>query len=409
MKSYILLLLSFPAVGLCIPCAAWDTGQQWPASIRYETSFYTDSVICGDMAVDLDGSAAGTWTYQGLESRQHPVSGLVMNMHRFEFSGPGQGNASFEHDDYCFGWSDWEQPVQITLWLDGSTLNPVTVSLYHPIDGTWSWILGGEYEDDCEGHVQFDVNYDPYYPDFDWPLETGKTWNLEINTVGKLEALWEGWIGDWGEYYHYPIRTIDTQTSIDSIVGEQTVINGCLSYPVNHSDYGKSDWCPESNWYSRRMSDYLDWDIQIPATPFPTATPFTPVPTPTPTATPNRCEETGASIDMPYVYYSTGYDCWVNILVCNPGTEPLTGYPLFVLLEVYGHIFFAPGFTQEPCSFREASAVYPSGLTEMPVLQEFTWPAGSGSGSATWYAAFLEPDMSTLFGEIGHRGFFWHE
>ncbi|MBN1879658.1 hypothetical protein JW823_06075 [bacterium] len=409
MKSTVAAFILLLAMRNSPPCAAWDAGQQWQSSINYSMDFVTDSVICNPMEVDVDGSATGTWTYMGVETRNHPMSGVSIDMHRFDFSGSGPGNAAFDHDDYCFGYSYWEQPLTITLWLDGNTLNPITVSLYHTIDGTWDWFLGGEYSDHCTGYTRIDTNYDPFYPDFDWPLDPGKTWQIDVTTQSTLQAYWYGWIGDWGQYWLDPTTSIDTQTSITSLVGEQIDINDCLSYPVNHSDDAESDWCPESGWYSKRTSLNINWDLQIPATPHPTATPFTPVPTPTPTATTGPCAETGASISMPYVYYSTGYNCWVNVRVCNPGSAPMTGYPLFVVLEAYGLFFFAPGFTQEPYCFREASAVYPPGLTELPVLQEFMWPVGAGSGTATWYAVFLEENTVEIFGSIGHRGFFWNE
>ncbi|MBN2054828.1 hypothetical protein JW905_07895 [bacterium] len=82
--------------------------------------------------------------------------------------------------------------------------------------------------------------------------------------------------------------------------------------------------------------------------------------------TPAPCINTGVTLLMPSNYFYPGDEVWCRALVCNSGTEPLVGYPLMVLLDIYGTYFFAP-------SFITATACGP------PVLDNLSPAPGAGN------------------------------
>lgn len=141
----------------------------------------------------------------------------------------------------------------------------------------------------------------------------------------------------------------------------------------------------------------------------PTST-STPPAMPTSTATPTSepsCDVTGATIWMPSQMFHTGETCSCMVRACNATGATLSGYPLFVVLDVYGSYYFAPSFG----SFDNYLIDYPvfePGLTEITVLPAFEWPSGVGSASnIVWYTAFTDPGISQLFGALGSWSFGW--
>lgn len=139
-------------------------------------------------------------------------------------------------------------------------------------------------------------------------------------------------------------------------------------------------------------------------TPPPTETPAVPTPTMTPEPS---CDATGATVWMPAHMFRAGDACSCIVTACNATGSIMTGYPLFVILDVYGSYFFAPSFG----SFDHYLSDYPSfepGLTEITVLPAFDWPSGVGSANnIIWYAAFTDPAMTALFGSMSSWSFGW--
>ncbi|MCD4655630.1 hypothetical protein K8T06_17045 [bacterium] len=135
---------------------------------------------------------------------------------------------------------------------------------------------------------------------------------------------------------------------------------------------------------------------------------WTPTPTPTPTQT--SCTETGVTIRMPSNMFSPGDACWCNVMVCNSDVSALENHPLFVILDVYGSLYFAPSFNEEFDSFLADYPEFISGETEVVVLPEFEWPAGVGSASGiTWLAAITDPTMVSIVGSWDSMDFGWDE
>jgi len=144
-----------------------------------------------------------------------------------------------------------------------------------------------------------------------------------------------------------------------------------------------------------------------PTPPQPTATPPSSTPTPPqPTSTPTgSCNETGVKINMPSNFFKANDPCWCNAIVCNAETNPLENYPLFVILDVYGSLFWAPSFNTTFDNYLLSFAV---GSTIVSVLPEFPWPAGTGSANGLlWYAALTDPNITDVYGTFDIFEFGW--
>jgi len=116
---------------------------------------------------------------------------------------------------------------------------------------------------------------------------------------------------------------------------------------------------------------------------------------------------TRCKINMSSDHLTTGDICWCNVYVDCYETAPLVGYPLFVILDVFGELFFAPDFSDYD-SYADIHTFFNPGRTVVEVLPEFTWPAGTGSANGIiWYAALVTPDLSSLYGEMDMFSFGW--
>jgi hypothetical protein len=84
----------------------------------------------------------------------------------------------------------------------------------------------------------------------------------------------------------------------------------------------------------------------------------------------------------------------------------LNGYPLFVILDILGNLYFAPDFSD----FDYYESTYHPGENDVIVLPEFTWPEGAGNfDGALWYAGLTNPEMTELFGSYDVFQFGWEE
>lgn len=165
----------------------------------------------------------------------------------------------------------------------------------------------------------------------------------------------------------------------------------------------------ESIVYSADELGYLEG-----VDPFPT---YTPEPSPTPTATSEPsstpaqtpeptppCSATGVTLSMPAESFRPGDICWCSVTVCNAEGIALNGYPLFCILDVYGVLFFWPGFG----GFNYYAGVFEPGRTDIDILKPFIWPdTGQSSGSATWYAALTDPEITQIVGSMDILAFSW--
>ncbi|GEM_PF-1160371 len=117
------------------------------------------------------------------------------------------------------------------------------------------------------------------------------------------------------------------------------------------------------------------------------------------------CTEVEPHIRMPASHYSEGMICWCRTEICVPDGLDLGQDPLFVILEVAGAYFFAPGFT----SVDFFSPAWTSGTNTVQILGEFAWPDTSQNAfSARWYAAVTDPGITQVIGQVGMFDFDWH-
>ena len=118
------------------------------------------------------------------------------------------------------------------------------------------------------------------------------------------------------------------------------------------------------------------------------------------------CTKTGVSIRMPSDMFYTGDTCYCLAVVCNAQGKILSGYPLFVILDVYGSLFFAPRFID----FDFYDQTYPEGQSTVEVLPAFELPANSGSlNNVIFYAAFTNPEVTDLIGDWDMFTFGWSD
>lgn len=134
-------------------------------------------------------------------------------------------------------------------------------------------------------------------------------------------------------------------------------------------------------------------------------------PAATPTAsvspTPAPCQ-LGVTLWMPAHQFAPGNPCACSVTVCNDTASPLIGYPLFVILDVGGTLFFGPGFTAEFSNYLAQHASFNPGETDVEVLPEFLWPSGAGQASGIlWYAGLTDPSMTRLEGGYDIWEFGW--
>lgn len=111
-------------------------------------------------------------------------------------------------------------------------------------------------------------------------------------------------------------------------------------------------------------------------------------------------------VSMPAAVYYPSDKCWCKTIVTNYGFRSIVGFPLIVILDIFGNYFFAPGF--EGFDFVDAS--FPVGQTEVIVLPEFLWPSGLGSiDGIRWFGMLTNLEMTDLASEVGIFEFGWSE
>jgi acyl-homoserine lactone acylase PvdQ len=120
------------------------------------------------------------------------------------------------------------------------------------------------------------------------------------------------------------------------------------------------------------------------------------------------CTELGVSLWMPRQEYRPGDHCQLIATVCNPDSETLQGYPLFVILELAGQYWFAPSWVSGEESIDAYMQDFPPGESLIEVIPEFFWPedAGDGSGALFW-GALTDPAVTTVVGELSTWEFSW--
>ncbi len=121
---------------------------------------------------------------------------------------------------------------------------------------------------------------------------------------------------------------------------------------------------------------------------------------------PDTCTELGVTLDMPAHQFHPGDECFCKVRVCNTTGAPLDDIPVFVILDVYDNLYFAPDFSD----FDYFKSTLPQGASEITVLPAFPWPENAGAASHIfWYAAMTTPEISELYGNMSSWEFGWSD
>ncbi|MCD4652415.1 hypothetical protein K8T06_00595 [bacterium] len=117
----------------------------------------------------------------------------------------------------------------------------------------------------------------------------------------------------------------------------------------------------------------------------------------------------GVKVAMSTTLLHPGDTCWCYAVVHNPNLQD-TGesIPLFVILDVFGEMFFAPEFNE--FSNYTIADLQSNEAQTFIVLPEFVWPVISGTVTGLyWYAGMTNPEMTELLGDMDILGFGWTE
>ena len=132
---------------------------------------------------------------------------------------------------------------------------------------------------------------------------------------------------------------------------------------------------------------------------------WTPTETPVPPTSTPECSTLGVTLSMPGDLFSQGDVCWVQAIICNDGSETISGIPLVVVLDLAGSFWFWPSWT--PAFDYELMSFEP-GQTIVEIIPEFIWPIYSPAFSdAVFYGAMLNPEMTAILGEMDTWSFSW--
>ena len=105
------------------------------------------------------------------------------------------------------------------------------------------------------------------------------------------------------------------------------------------------------------------------------------------------------------LYDAEGDDCYLNLLVQNPGTARTVD--LYVLLEAYGEYFAYPSWTEVDDGIDFNRLEFPAGAEQtLRLVPPFTMPPVSPAGPFHFYAAMFERGFLDL-DHLASNGAVW--
>jgi len=115
-------------------------------------------------------------------------------------------------------------------------------------------------------------------------------------------------------------------------------------------------------------------------------------------------DESRLYLQMPKHYYAAGDTCSCTVVFWNASDTVLTDRPLFVILDVFGALYFAPDFSD----FNFYDETFSPGRTDTVILDAFTWPEDTGSADGIfWLAALTDAEISRLESNLTVWEFGW--
>jgi len=125
---------------------------------------------------------------------------------------------------------------------------------------------------------------------------------------------------------------------------------------------------------------------------------------------PYECLNDCVELWMPSELFGPGDRCTCEVRVCNLSGEDLTNVHLFVILDLYGQLFWGPDFSDSPTSYIDSISNFNTPETSLTVIPEFFWPKGAGSALGIYfYSAITDYEVAEILGGWDSWGFGWEE
>ncbi|MBN1295766.1 hypothetical protein JXA80_03235, partial [bacterium] len=226
--------------------------------------------------------------------------------------------------------------LKYTRWTGSAWMTDIVAS-YSTLFGDPSFALDSQdhphivFNDSSDHQIQY-----YYYDGSQWKMETvdsvgnfiyGKPTVVAVNAADVPFILFDSTDADEITFY---FKEGDTWNSEACITGG-SITHGCFAIDSNN--------IPFIAYYNRNLS----CSVRVP-------------------------EKTGVQIVMPATTYIAGDFFSCDAVVANDALHPLTGYPLFVIMEAYGMFFFAPSFNSVYDCYLAQYPAFVTGRTTVPVL-----------------------------------------
>ncbi len=395
---------------------AWAIGDRFESEVDVHTFVRGTFDVWGslspvDIIVNLNGG--GYWTYQGIEAKNHPISGETIRVQRFRMrQGGGFADCTCEtisEDLECYGGGI----ISAEWWLDELTLNPV----YYWIDCELeNCFWGNGY---IAGGFRIEFCFDPYLESMREGIPPGMGWEQDLGIwvrnhldVYDLEQQWAA----------YGTEELGTGVNGVLFMQDNQLFTICANNPVVflagvEECEVETGWCPDvffshaSMRHHRSTSD-LDIDMLTQSAQMATPTPSPtdpPEPTPVPSPTAAGCDASGVRLVSDVEVLVPGIRWNLGAVVCNAQGVGVAGYPLHVVLEYAGQYYWGPSFTAEYDSYVDGYPEFGLGETVVPVIEDLRWPEGVGAGECRIFGVVLTEEGTAVWGEWDELAVRWIE
>jgi len=96
----------------------------------------------------------------------------------------------------------------------------------------------------------------------------------------------------------------------------------------------------------------------------------------------------------------------LDVTISNANPDPLTDIPLFVILEAAGSFWYHPAWSMGPAW--EMLSIIPAGPMGVTILSPFEWPDNAGNGTARFWGALTDQEMTRVLGNYDVRDYNWN-
>jgi len=111
------------------------------------------------------------------------------------------------------------------------------------------------------------------------------------------------------------------------------------------------------------------------------------------------------ALHLPEEPIHAGDTFYLDVNIHNANPDPLTDIPLFVILEAAGTFWYHPAWSMEPAW--EMLSIIPAGPLSVPIQEAFEWPGNAGTGTARFWSALTDQEMTRVLGNYDVKDFYW--